>query len=91
EHAGFRCMAPGCTSRRNLQVHHIHYRGHQGGNEASNLLALCDFHHQQGEHGTLARCRGKAPLDVLWRLGEWGLDSWWRNEKRISRPTGPPV
>jgi len=86
ELSGFRCMAPGCTSRRNLQVHHIHYRGHQGGNESSNVLVLCEFHHQQGEHGTLARFRGRAPLDVLCQLGDQGLGMWWRNETRIARP-----
>jgi hypothetical protein len=82
--AGFRCMAPGCTSRRNLQVHHIHYRGHQGGEEPWNLLVLCEFHHQQGEHGTLAQFRGKAPLGVLCRIGDRGLSSRWRNERRIA-------
>jgi hypothetical protein len=86
--AGFRCMAPGCTSRRNLQVHHIHYRGHQGGEEPWNLLVLCEFHHQQGEHGTLARFRGKAPLDVRCRIGDREVGTWWRNERRIGgRPT----
>jgi len=77
-------MAPGCTSRRNLQVHHIHYRGHQGGEEPGNLLVLCEFHHQQGEHGTLAQFRGKAPLGVLCRIGDDGLGTWWRNEMRLS-------
>jgi hypothetical protein len=86
ELAGFRCMAPGCTSRRGLQAHHIQYRGHQGGDWWWNVLVLCQFHHQQGEHGTLARCRGRAPLDVVWRLGELGLDTWWKNERRIPRP-----
>jgi len=84
--AGFRCMAPGCTSRRNLQVHHIHYRGHQGGEEPWNLLVLCEFHHQQGEHGTLARFRGKAPLGVLCRIGDREVGTWWRNERRIAGP-----
>ena len=87
ELAGFRCMAPGCTSRRNLQAHHLHYRGHQGGNEEWNLLVLCEPHHQQGEHGTLARFRGKAPLDVICRLGDEGLGTWWRNERRVARPS----
>jgi hypothetical protein len=89
--AGFRCMAPGCTSRRSLQVHHIHYRGHQGGEEPWNLLVLCEFHHQHGEHGTLARFRGKAPLGVLCRIGNQGLSTWWRNERRIARPNSATV
>ncbi len=88
ELSGFRCMAPGCTSRRNLQVHHIHYRGHQGGDESWNVLVLCEFHHHQGEHGTLARFRGRAPLDVLCQLGDQGLGMWWRNERRLGKKIG---
>ena len=31
----------------------------------------------------MARVRGRAPLDVTWRLGLETLASWYRNEKRI--------
>lgn len=84
---GARCMAPGCTARRNLQVHHATYRSRGGGNQASNLVLLCAFHHQRGEHGGLARCRGAAPLGLTWRLGAPELASWFRNEQRID-PSG---
>lgn len=80
---GARCMAPGCTARRNLQVHHARYRSHGGGNELSNLVLLCAFHHHRGEHGGLARCRGTAPLGLTWRLGTSELATWFRNERRI--------
>ncbi len=91
-----RCMAPGCTSRAQLQVHHLRYRSQGGSNMPDNLILLCAFHHQQGEHGGLARCRGKAPLDVVWRLGRGALAVWYRNERRLprepcSRDAQPPA
>jgi len=84
ERDGYRCMAPGCTSRANLQVHHLVYRSHLGGNESTNLVLLCAFHHLQGEHGGLARCRGQAPLDIVWRLGDDDLATWWKNERMLA-------
>jgi hypothetical protein len=87
ERDGWRCMAPGCTARCRLQDHHIHYRAHQGSDEPWNQLCLCEFHHLQGEHGILAWCRGKAPLEVIWRLGRPDLATWWRNGRRLPPPT----
>ena len=83
----YRCMAPGCTSRVNAQVHHLYYRGWGGDSEPENLLVLCPFHHLQGEHGGLARVRGRSPLDVVWRLGAEELGVWYQNERRIPPPT----
>lgn len=83
---GWRCTAPGCTARRNLQVHHICHRALGGSNEDRNLISVCAFHHLQGEHGRYARCRGRAPLDVVWRLGVAELNIWYRNERRIRPP-----
>ena len=83
ERAGYRCEAPGCTSRRNLERHHIVYRSRRGTSDSDNLLCLCRMHHQQGEHGRQARCRGKAPLGVVWRLGVPNLATWFRNEMRL--------
>jgi len=79
---GWRCAAPGCTSRRNLEVHHITYRSRGGGNEPDNRLTLCRFHHQRGEHGGLARCRGRAPLGIIWTLGRRACGGTYRNEIR---------
>ncbi len=81
---GWRCMAPGCTSRRNIEDHHVQYRSRGGGHDADNRVALCRFHHQLGEHGTLASCRGKAPLELTWRLGRADVAVWFRNELRIA-------
>jgi hypothetical protein len=79
---GWRCSAPGCTSRRNLEDHHLRYRSRGGGDEPSNRTCLCRFHHQKGEHGTLASCEGKAPLEITWRIGLPRV-TWYRNELRI--------
>jgi hypothetical protein len=79
---GWRCAAPACTSRCNLEDHHIRYRSRGGGDELSNRTCLCRFHHQQGEHGTLASCEGVAPLGITWRIGLPRV-TWYRNELRI--------
>ncbi|ANM28815.1 hypothetical protein ABI59_03130 [Acidobacteria bacterium Mor1] len=82
---GWRCAAPGCTSRRNLEDHHVQYRSRGGDpSDPANRICLCRFHHQRGEHGGLARCRGRAPLGLLWRLGRKDLASWYRNERRLA-------
>ncbi len=80
---GWRCAAPGCTSRRNLEEHHVRYRSRGGGEGLSNRVTLCRFHHQRGEHGGLARCRGRAPLDLIWMMGAGGCGGTFRNEIRL--------
>jgi hypothetical protein len=78
---GWRCAAPGCTSRKNLESHHLAYRSRGGDLTAdSNQICACRFHHQMGEHGAFARCRGTAPLGITWRLGKEDLGTWYRNE-----------
>jgi hypothetical protein len=83
---GWRCTAPGCTARRNLQVHHICHRSLGGGDQDWNQISICAFHHLQGEHGRYARCLGRAPLHVAWRLGVAELNIWYLNERRIRPP-----
>jgi hypothetical protein len=80
---GWRCQAPGCTGRRRIEDHHVRYRSHGGSDAMWNQLCLCAWHHRQGEHGVLARCRGTAPLDVTWRLGRRDLGTRFRNERRL--------
>lgn len=80
---GWRCAAPGCTSRRHLESHHVIYRSRGGGEGDSNQICLCRFHHQRGEHGGLASCSGEAPLGVTWRLGRGELALWYRNERQL--------
>jgi hypothetical protein len=85
---GFRCMAPGCTARARLETHHLVYRSQGGSEVPENLIVLCRFHHQQGEHGLLAQARGRAPLRVTWQLGARELATWWRNERRLRQLPG---
>ena len=66
---GWRCTVPGCSSMRNLQDHHIVYRSRGGGDELSNRLTLCAFHHLRGEHGGAIRVRGLAPHHLRFELG----------------------
>src|SRR6267142_973944 len=88
---GWRCLAPACSSRRNLEDHHVHYRSHLGGNGQHNRVCLCRFHHQRGEHGGLASCRGTAPLSLTWRLGSAEVGRWYRNERRLPGDPGAPA
>jgi len=66
---GWRCRVPGCSSRRNLQVHHLIYRSHGGGNEDDNLAVLCATHHLQGIHSGRLRCRGSCEGILRWEFG----------------------
>jgi hypothetical protein len=82
---GWRCAAPGCSSRRHLEDHHVVYRSRGGGDGLVNRVTLCRFHHQRGEHGGLMSVRGTAPLGLAWRLGRDDLAVAYRNERRCSR------
>jgi hypothetical protein len=84
---GWRCAAPGCTSRRHLEDHHVVYRSQGGGDESANRITLCRYHHQRGEHGCLLRVRGEAPLGLTWRLGRDDLAVIYRNERRVAPST----
>ncbi|MFQ5718070.1 MAG: HNH endonuclease [Acidobacteriota bacterium] len=84
ERDGWRCAAPGCTSRRHLESHHIVYRSRGGDLKADeNQVCLCRFHHQQGEHGSFAAVRGVAPLGLIWRLGSPRVGRFFRNEREL--------
>jgi len=83
---GWRCAAPGCTSRRHLEDHHVVYRSQGGGHGHDNRVTLCRFHHQRGEHGGLMSVRGTAPLGLTWRLGSPGVATRYRNERRMDAP-----
>jgi hypothetical protein len=83
ERDGCRCTAPGCTARRNLQVNHIEERSHGGPDAAWNLHAVCAAHHLHYIHGGRASVRGRAPGNMVWRLGRPELAQWFVNERRI--------
>jgi len=81
---GWRCTAPGCTSRSNLESHHLEYRSRGGDlKDPSNQTTQCGFHHRQGEHGKYASVRGVAPLGLEWSLGQDGIAQQYRNELRV--------
>ena len=40
---GWRCQV--CGSMQHLQVHHLKFRSHSGGDEEQNLITLCDGCH----------------------------------------------
>ena len=66
---GWRCSVPGCSSRRNLHDHHLHYRSRGGGNTRENRVAVCAAHHLHGIHAGTVRASGTAPREVHWQLG----------------------
>ena len=69
ERDGYQCAIPGCTSRRNLHNHHVVFRSRRGGDEETNRLTLCAYHHQRCVHAELLRVTGKAPDALLFELG----------------------
>jgi hypothetical protein len=82
---GWRCMAPGCTARRNLEDHHLKYRSRAGVNDLFNRLCLCAYHHRLGEHANQAFFEGSAPLDVTVQLGRRDFAARFRNERRLDQ------
>jgi hypothetical protein len=83
ERDGCRCTAPGCNARRNLQVNHIQERSQGGPDEEWNLHAVCAAHHLYSIHGGRARVRGRAPGNMVWRIGRPELAQWFVNERRF--------
>jgi hypothetical protein len=57
------CRFPGCGGRVFTQVHHVRHRARGGGNELTNLVELCWFHHRlvhEGGWSVRFDCRGEA-------------------------------
>jgi len=69
ERDGWRCQAPGCSSRRRLEAHHIIFRSQNGSDDPDNLITLCHSHHRRGIHEGYLAVSGSAPSDLRWRLG----------------------
>jgi hypothetical protein len=69
ERDGWRCTAPGCTARRNLESHHIQFRSAGGADEPWNRTPLCAFHHHRGVHAGYVSIRGRAPDGLVYELG----------------------
>jgi hypothetical protein len=69
ERDGWRCRVPGCSARRNLQVHHVVFRSQGGGDDDGNLAVLCAAHHLQGIHRGRLRCHALPGGLLAWELG----------------------
>jgi len=69
ERDGWRCRVPACSSRRNLQEHHVLYRSRGGSNERGNRISICAWHHLRGIHAGRIRARGDAESGIQWQLG----------------------
>lgn len=68
ERDGWRCRVPGCSSRRNLQVHHVVFRSQGGGDEDANLAVLCAAHHLRGIHQGRLRCHSLPGGLLAWEF-----------------------
>lgn len=55
-----RCQVPGCRSARNLDIHHIEFKSHNGPPTPANLLLVCGAHHR-AIHRRLLSVKGTAP------------------------------
>jgi hypothetical protein len=69
ERDGWRCVVPGCSSRRNLHDHHVVFRSQGGGNERDNRITVCAAHHLHGIHEGIITAAGRAPDGIEWAMG----------------------
>jgi len=63
----FACTVPGCTSCRNIDLHHIVYRSHGGDHTMRNLTTLCSGHHVE-VHERRLMIRGTAPDGLVFEF-----------------------
>ncbi|HWO18783.1 MAG TPA: hypothetical protein VNO30_08400 [Kofleriaceae bacterium] len=64
---GHCCTVPGCRRNIGLDLHHISYQSHGGSHSLTNLLTICDLHHQAVHFGKLV-IRGTAPDHVTFEF-----------------------
>ena len=79
----YRCRAPECTKRANLEVHHVIFASHGGPDELPNLVTLCHYHHHRGVHDHRIAVTGRAQrgaMDLRWRMGVMGK---WVGDRRV--------
>lgn len=62
----YRCQSPVCRSRH-VTPHHIVFRSRGGGEDPSNLVALCARCHLDVVHGGHLEVSGLAPHGLTWR------------------------
>jgi 5-methylcytosine-specific restriction endonuclease McrA len=61
-----RCVVPGCTNHRFLDVHHLDLRSEGGSHDPDNLAVLCGAHHRAVHAGAL-RIEGSRAVGLLVR------------------------
>jgi len=86
------CQAPGCSSRAQLEVHHVIPRARLGPDDAWNTVTLCHAHHHHGVHAGHVRVSGRAPGALRWSLGrrrDGGALQMFRGERRVTTGTAP--
>jgi hypothetical protein len=69
ERDGWRCRVPGCSSRRNLQAHHVVFLSRGGGGEDDNLVTVCITHHLRCLHAETLRCHRLPGGLFAWEFG----------------------
>ncbi len=69
----FACTVPGCTSCRNIDLHHIKFRSHGGKHTVGNLTVVCGAHHDEAHEGLLV-IRGRAPDGLVFEFFRAGED-----------------
>jgi len=74
ERDGWRCRVPGCSSRANLQVHHVVFRSNGGGEDDGNLATLCATHHLRGIHQGRLRCHALPDGLLAWEFAPDPVD-----------------
>jgi HNH endonuclease len=53
--AGYRCAVPNCRNVLALDIHHMYRVADDGGDDPTNLIALCPYCHNLYHRGTISR------------------------------------
>ncbi len=70
ERDGYNCQMPGCSSRCNLNDHHITYRSHGGSDDLPNRTTACVAHHLHCLHDNgYITVEGEAPDKLIIAMG----------------------
>ncbi len=82
--AGYRCAVPTCRTTLAIDLHHIDQVKDDGGNEQSNLIALCPTCHRLYHNGTIPKDAIRAwkkmlvslsqkPIKIVDPIEEWSV------------------
>ncbi len=72
KHRDKTCQFPGCTRRRNLDIHHIEFWVRDNGpTDRVNLVRLCPYHHHQVHEGGFTLTRSETGRIVVRHPAGW--------------------